>query len=148
MRVLWFFNKISAFFYHSNILVKYILIPWKIIILCRFVQMSKSLWYVHLWFQIVVTSMCIGFCVVGFCALYMLGMICFVLQWTLCFGFCALWHLSTWFCVGDFTNYNCLIWNFVHENVCFFLCSITRYNIIDDIEAIILTEFYKVWKVD
>jgi hypothetical protein len=36
----------------------------------------------------------------------------------------------------------------VHENVCFFLCSITRYDIIDDIEVIILTESYKVWKVD
>jgi hypothetical protein len=29
-----------------------------------------------------------------------------------------------------------------------FLCSIMRYDITDDIEAIILTESYKVWKMD
>jgi hypothetical protein len=42
----------------------------------------------------------------------------------------------------------CNVQDFVHESVCFFMCSITRYGMIEDIEEIILTKSYKVWKVD
>jgi len=38
----------------------------------------------------------------------------------------------------------CNVQYFVHESVCFFLCSITRYGMIEDIEEIILIDSYKV----
>ncbi len=105
-------------------------------------------------FPIIVAVMCTIFCVVRFCALFMLCMIYFVFWWTLCSRFCALWHLSTWFCVARFYELQlfdmgfCVMWRILCMKVCVFLCSIMRYDIIDDIEAITLIKSCKIWKMD
>jgi hypothetical protein len=75
--------------------------------------------------------MCIGFCVVGFC---------------------ALWHLSIQFCLVQF----CVVGFYELQlfdmgfcamcRICVSLCSIMGHDIIDNIEAIILTKFYKAGK--